>query len=247
MHIKVKYQFLPAALCAFIAAGCGGAADESGAAEDAMADDAAEAAGMEADPTYAPEGEATGLPAGFDLRLDRATDNAADFHVAATDGGWHFETGPRAIMYDAADNTVESGDYAVSASFTEIGAPPNHREALGLIFGGQNLQAPDYTYSYFVVRATGDYLIKKRMGEETVEVTDGWVASDAVNAATPDGADVTNVLEVRVVGDQVHFSVNGTEVTTLPASGLDVYGVAGIRMNHNLEVRVTDWRMTNGQ
>jgi hypothetical protein len=211
-----------------------------------MADDTADAAGMEADPTMAPEGGATGLPAGFELRLDRSTDNSADFHVMEMGGGWHIETGPRAIMYNAADNTVDSGDYTVSASFTEIGAPPNHREALGLIFGGRNLQTPDYTYSYFVVRATVEYLIKKRVGEETEEVTEGWVASDAVNAATPDGADVTNTLQVQVMGDQVHFSINGTEVATMPAADLDVHGVAGVRMNHNLNVMVNDWNLTRG-
>jgi hypothetical protein len=239
--MKMKSDLLLAALFAVAAVGCGGADVDT-----EMAEETAEAAGMEADPTLAPEGEATGLPAGYSLRLDRATDNAADFHVMEMGGGWHFETGPRAVMYNAADNTVTEGDYTVSASFTEIGAPPNHREALGLIFGGQNMDAENYTYSYFVVRATGDYLVKKRAGEETMEVTEGWVASDAVNAATPDGADVTNVLEVRVAGDQVHFSINGTEVATMPAADLDVYGVAGIRMNHNLNVMVSDWSLTQG-
>jgi hypothetical protein len=243
MQMKANHQVLLATLFAFAAAGCGGADTD---ADMEMADDTADAAAMEADPTMAPEGAATGLPAGFELRLDRTTDNAADFHVMEMGGGWHIETGPRAIVYNAADNAVESGDYTVSASFTEIGAPPNHREALGLFFGGQNLQAPDYTYSYFVVRATGEYLIKKRVGEETEEVTEGWVASEAVNAATPDGADVTNTLQVMVMGDQVHFSINGTEVATMPAAELDVHGVAGVRMNHNLKVMVNDWNLTRG-
>jgi hypothetical protein len=241
--MKANHPILLATLFAFAAVGCGGADTD---ADMEMADDTADAAGMEADPTMAPEGGATGLPAGFELRLDRSTDNSADFHVMEMGGGWHIETGPRAIMYNAADNTVDSGDYTVSASFTEIGAPPNHREALGLIFCGRNLQTPDYTYSYFVVRATGEYLIKKRVGEETEEVTEGWVASDAVNAATPDGADVTNTLQVQVMGDQVHFSINGTEVATMPAADLDVHGVAGVRMNHNLNVMVNDWNLTRG-
>jgi len=240
--MRANHELLLAAVFAVVAVGCGGEADT----EADMPGDGTEAASMEADATLSPSGEATGLPAGYEMRMDRATDNRADFHVTGMDGGWHFETGPRAIMYNAAENTVDSGDYTVSASFTEIGAPPNHREALGLIFGGQNLQAPDYTYSYFVVRATGDYLIKKRMGDETEEVTEGWVASNAVHAATPDGADVTNVLEVRVAGDQVHFSINGTEVTTMPVADLDVYGVTGIRMNHNLNVMVNGWTLTRG-
>lgn len=238
--MKSTYDLALAALFAVVAVGCGSGADTDTDMD--MAEDAAEAA----DPTMSPEGTATGLPAGFELRLDRTTDNAADFHVMEMGGGWHIETGPRAIMFDAAANTVTEGDYTVSATFTEMGAPMNHREALGIFIGGQNLQAPDYTYTYFVVRGTGEYLIKKRMGEETSEVTEGWQASDAVNGATSESGDIRNMLEVRVAGDQVHFSVNGTEVATMPAADLDVYGVAGIRMNHNLNVMVENWMLNRG-
>jgi hypothetical protein len=234
--MKARPELLLAASLAFVTVGCGGETEMDQATQSTE----------EADPTMAPEGQATGLPAGFALRLDRSSDNAADFHVMEVDGGWHIETGPRAIMYDAANNTITNGDYTLSASFTEIGAPPNHREAFGLIFGGQDLQELGYRYSYFVVRATGDYLIKKRAGGETEELTGGWIASDAVDAAAEDGGDVTNVLQVRVAGDQIHFSVNGTEVTSMPASDLDVYGVAGIRVNHNLNVMVSDWSLTQG-
>jgi hypothetical protein len=84
--MKANHPILLATLFAFAAVGCGGADTD---ADMEMADDTADAAGMEADPTMAPEGGATGLPAGFELRLDRSTDNSADFHVMEMGGGWH--------------------------------------------------------------------------------------------------------------------------------------------------------------
>lgn len=193
------------------------------------------------DPDIAPAGEAPALPAGYELRLDQAEASAAGYHVESADGSMRVETGPAGILYRTND-VVESGDYTVSATFTEIGAPAGHREAFGLIFGGQDLQGDAQTYSYFLVRADGSYIIKRREGGDTPNVTEGWVESDAVNAATEDG-DVTNELTVAVEGEQVRFSVNGTEVATIPASELDTHGIAGVRVNHNLNVRVDDFRI----
>jgi hypothetical protein len=39
----------------------------------------------------------------------------------------------------------------------------------------------------------------------------------------------------------VHFLINGTEVTTVPAADIDTNGVAGVRVNHNLNVMVNGW------
>lgn len=215
---------------------CGGG---EAAPEDAEA--GTESAAETADPTVTPAGEPTGLPAGYALTLDREGQNPADFRAMEMDGGVHIQTGPAGVFYNPT-NTVTSGDYSVSATFTEVGAPPNHREALGLIIGGSNLDSPNQQYTYFLVRADGQYLIKKRAGSETSTVVD-WTASDAVNKAAEQG-DVTNALEVAVRGDHVHFSVNGTEVAAVPAAEVDTHGVAGVRVNHNLNVMVSNWTVT---
>jgi hypothetical protein len=221
-------------LVAFALAGCGGAGDT---AEEGM--DAEEQTGGEtADPTVAPAGAATGLPAGYELRLDNPSQNAADFHVRDMAGTLHIEAGPRAVLYNPANTAT--GDFTASATFTEVGAPPNHREAYGIFFGGNDLQGAGLRYTYFVIRPTGEYLIKKRMGEETMETAGGWTASPAVTKAEG-GADVTNALRVERRGETVHFFVNDTEVTTMPAADLDVQGVAGVRVNHNLELMVANW------
>jgi hypothetical protein len=221
-----------------LALAVGACAPADDAAMDDM-DDMDDAGMVDDDPDLAPAGPATGLPAGYAVRLDNEDAAAADYHVEELDGGMMVRTGPGGILYDA-QNVPAGDDYTVSATFTEVGAPAGHREAYGLIIGGSDLSGPAQRYTYFVVRGDGRYLIKKRDGAETMNVTDGWQESDAVVAADVDG-DVTNALSIAVRGDQAHFSVNGTEVAAFPTAELDVAGVAGVRVNHNLNVRVEDF------
>lgn len=223
------------ALALVLAVGACAPADDT----DDAADMGNDAAMMEDDPTLTPEGPATGLPAGYEMRLDHADAATTDFHVESMDGAMMVRTGPAGVLYDANDLTSK-GDYTVSATFTEVGAPAGHREAYGLVIGGSDLAGPGQRYTYFVVRGDGSYLIKKRNGEETSNVTDGWQQSDAVEAAEQDG-DVTNALSIAVRGNQAHFSVNGTEVAAFPTADLDVAGIAGVRVNHNLNVRVENF------
>jgi hypothetical protein len=226
------------ALLLALAVGACAPADDAadGMADDGMADDAGM---MEDDPTLAPAGPTTGIPAGYAVRLDRADQDAADFHVEEGDGSMMIRTGPAGVLYSS-ENVPAEGDYSVSATFTEVGAPAGHREAYGLIIGGADLSGEAQRYTYFLVRGDGRYLIKQRNGAEAMNVTDGWQDSDVVVAAEEDG-DVTNDLSIAVRGDQAHFSVNGTEVATFPTADLDVAGIAGVRVNHNLNVRVEDF------
>jgi len=244
--MKAGTAITAGAFFALVLAGCGGADTETETSGQAAAESTA--GQMAADQDVAPAGESMGLPAGFEVRLDHSEGVLADFHAMATDGGLHVQTGPAGILYNVAEASVESGDYTVSATFTEVGAPINHREAYGLIIGGSDLQGPAEAYTYFLVRADGSYLIKKRAGEETSPITEGrngWVASESVHAAAQAG-DVSNALEIRIEGETAHFSVNGTEVTTLPAADIDAHGIAGVRINHNLNVQVTNWNLTRG-
>jgi hypothetical protein len=235
------------ALLAFVFAGCGGADTETETSGQAATE--ATAGQMASDPDVAPAGESMGLPAGFEVRLDKPDGVLADFHTMSMDGALHIQTGPPGIFYNATENTVETGNYSVSATFTEIGAPINHREAYGIFIGGSDLQGPAQAYTYFLVRADGSYLIKKRAGEETTPVTEGgrngWVTSEAVHAAAEAG-DVTNALEIHIDGETAHFSINGTEVTTMPVSEINAWGVTGARINHNLDVQVSNWMLTRG-
>jgi hypothetical protein len=45
---------------------------------------------------------------------------------------------------------------------------------------------------------------------------------------------------VEVAADEVRFSVNDVEVATLAAEGLDTEGIFGLRVNHNVNIHVTN-------
>ena len=174
---------------------------------------------------------------GWESRLDRGTDANAVLHFRTMGSGVHATTAGRgaAIFWQPSDTA--SGNYTISASFTQT-KPSDHPNAYGLFFGGSSLSVDNQQYSYFVIREGGEYLIKKRMGDETPDVV-GWTANSAINDLNADGR-ATNVLSVEVGSSQVRFLVNGTEVSSQPRSAVDTEGITGLRVNHQLDVHIGD-------
>ncbi len=81
--------------------------------------------------------------------------------------------------------------------------------------------------------------MKRRVaGDSTTAVTPNWTDNDAVVKADSAGKAV-NELSIMVRGGKVSFQVNGKEVYTADASGLDTKGIAGYRVNHNLDVHLS--------
>lgn len=189
-----------------------------------------------------PAGAATSarLPPGYALRLDRENRAAADFVVAATEGGMEVHTGPAGILYRP-EQVIEATTFGVHAAFTEVDAPEGHREGFGLFVGGRDLESTSQQYVYFMVRGDGHYLIKQRDGDATRDVSDGWQFSTAVRVATDH--DVVNALAIAVDRMGVHFLCNGHTVATIPGGRLHTQGIVGVRVNHNLRVRIQDFRV----
>jgi hypothetical protein len=217
-------------LLALAVASCGGAADGEASGE-APASGSATAEGSAA-------AQESALPPGWSIRLDRPGSDPSEFRLSEADGALEIRTGPAGIAWRERD-ALAAAAYAVSATFTEVGAPAGHREAYGLFIGGRDLEADGQAYTYFLVRGDGRFLVKRRDGASTADVTDGWRPSEAVVPAA-DG-DPTNTLEIRVEPDQVRFLVNGTGVATVPAGEIDVEGAFGLRANHNLHLRIADF------
>ncbi len=179
------------------------------------------------------------LPDGYALRLDRPNRDPTEFVTMSDGGALHVRTGPAGIIYRP-DQVVDAARYTVRARFTEIGAPIGHREGFGLFFGGQDLEGDRQRYTYFLVRGDGRFLIKRRDGASTFDMTDGWEESGAVRVPSSESRDVANELAITVDGDRVRFSCNGESVADIPVGDLSTLGVVGVRVNHNLEVRVQD-------
>ncbi|MDB4949122.1 MAG: hypothetical protein JWM27_1771 [Gemmatimonadetes bacterium] len=183
------------------------------------------------------------LPAGWQMRLDRPQANAANLRFVRERAGYHFTAGPAAILWQPADSA--SGTYTVRGTFTQTKAP-THPEAYGLFLAGTDLHGANQSYLYFEVRGDGKYLVKHRAGAEVHTITD-WTDNAAIAKADAAGR-ATNALEMRVLPDGVHLFVNGTAVQVLPADHTGpVSGIAGLRLNHNLDVQVTGFRIVRAR
>jgi hypothetical protein len=171
----------------------------------------------------------------------------AKFYVAGT--GLHVTSGPAAIYWNPA-NTVPA-NYTVHATFIQQSASA-HPEGYGLMIGGIRLNAPDQNYLYFLVRQDGKFLINHRANDSTVHKIVDWTANPAVKAIDATGK-ASNTLEVVVMPTKLSFRVNGTEVHSLDRKEVDrdgprsgTSGVAGLRVNHNLDVHIAGFGITPG-
>jgi hypothetical protein len=172
------------------------------------------------------------LPTGWKARID-GSEPIAGVKVMSMGSGLHFMTGPAGIYYKPADKAA--GAYTATATFTQM-EPAAHPEAYGIIIGGSSLEGAAQKYTYFVIRQDGKYLIKRRAGADTPTIID-WTDNAAIKKADASGK-MTNTLAIDVGKDKVRFLVNGTEVTATAAAQVDTDGVAGLRINHNLNVHV---------
>ena len=171
---------------------------------------------------------------GWEVRLDRGSDAASVLSFMTMGTGVHATTAGAGAAIFWQPTSMTKGTYRISASFTQA-EPSNHPNAYGLLFGGSDLAGPNQRYSYFVIRENGQFLIKKRMGSETPTMVD-WTAHDAINVFER----TTNRLTVEVGSSQVRFLVNSMEVATQPRSAVDTDGITGLRVNHFLNVHITN-------
>ena len=177
---------------------------------------------------------------GWKIRADRSTDvkdpdAPGDIKFMEMGGGLHAINPQAAVYWNPANSPA--GTYTIKGTF-KLMKPSGHTNYYGLIFGGSNLEGPTQAYTYFLVGQDGTWLIKKRDGDTATSNVAPKTPNDAVQKPGADGTSV-NALEVRVGADKVDFVVNGTVVHSMPKAGLTTDGIAGLRVNHQLEVMIT--------
>ena len=180
------------------------------------------------------------LPKGWSARPDGSGD-VKSIKFAVMEPGYHVTLGPATILYRDTDNA--KGPFHTLAKFNQT-KKPKHSEGYGLFMGGQDLTGPNQAYTYFLVRDDGTYLIKRREGEKTTELTKGWTSHPAVKKAGPDGTTV-NLLEIDAKQNpsKIEFKVNGQTVHAMSAKEMNTKGVVGLRVNHNLDVHIEDFAL----
>jgi hypothetical protein len=188
-------------------------------------------------------------PAGWKVRVDRSQsagdpDNTPNLKVVTMGKGFHVTGGPAGTFWNPANTAA--GDYTVKATFTLV-KPSNHTNYYGLVFGGGDLDAAGQNYIYFLIAQDGTYLVKHRAGEATHDVQR---ATPHKAIQQPDAKGQSrNTLEARVAGNTISYVVNGTVVHTTPKTGMTAKtdGIAGVRVNHVLEVHVEGFEVTKGK
>jgi len=191
-----------------------------------------------ADPDKKVAGGGT-LPAGWSATLDRDNASLADVKLVAMGPGWHVTTGPAVIVYRAAD--AVKGSFHTLATFRQTKAP-THPEAYGLIVGGKDLNGANRSYLYFIIRGDGKFMINSMKGTvRTVLVP--WTDNAALVKQDATTGAATNKLEIdgKVQPGKIAFKINGTVVHEMPAAGVDLDGIVGLRVNHNLDVHISDF------
>lgn len=190
---------------------------------------------------------------GWDLRIDRRPlsrgMSSDDSRMVEENGDFRLSVGPAGYFWNPA-NTA-SGNYEVSATFTEHAMSSDHPHPYGIFIGGSDLESENEKLLYCIVYGNGDYVAKTFHGEEVTTVADRQ-PSDAVNAAGADGM-ATNTVGWRVQDGTATCVINGTDVASFSADEVtgpnmldSLDGIYGIRVSHNLELTVSDFGMTGG-
>jgi hypothetical protein len=178
------------------------------------------------------------LPAGWSARTDKEGE-LANVKFVTMEPGYHLTLGPATILYRQKDHA--KGPFHTLAKFDQM-KKLKHSEGYGLFMGGQSLAGKDQKYTYFLVRDDGSYLIKRRDGEATTDVSKGWTAHPAVKKGDAQGH-ASNLLEIdaKQNPNKVDFKVNGQTVHSADAKNTNIKGIVGLRVNHNLDVHIQDF------
>jgi len=177
-------------------------------------------------------------PPDWRVRFDDPAATEADLEMfVSMPPGWHVTTGPSGIFWDPALRA--QGEFRAEMEVF-LFDPQGRREGFGIFVGGSDLEGRGQTYTYFLIRDGGQFLIKRRRGDDTYEVTD-WASHDAIRAYAQRGDEVSvrNVLAVEAGREKVRFLVNGQEVMSLPRGDLQLDGIVGLRVNHRLNLHVS--------
>lgn len=175
-------------------------------------------------------------PDGWEIRLDNEDADMGDVAFMAMPPGMHLMTGPALIAWHA--DSVASGDFRIESE-TFLFNPQGRREGYGFFVGGSDLDGPNRSYTYFLLRNGGEFLVKRRDGEE-MSVIEGWTAHSAIVAWDEDaGNTAKNVMALEAEGSELRLFVNGEQVWSGQRGDLRTDGIFGLRVNHAVNVHIT--------
>lgn len=177
-------------------------------------------------------------PEGWQVRTDQANADPSAIAFTEMPPGHHVTTGPAAIFWRPGDEA--GGRYRLDLE-AHLFDPEGRREAFGLFFGGRDLAGDAQRYTYFLIRDGGEFLVKVRDGRETSTLVE-WTAHPSILSFSDreeGGASVLNHLAVEADDAEIRFYVNDVEVTSVTRRPGTMEGIAGLRVNHNLNLHIS--------
>ena len=229
------------ALCALLA--CSDYSEKSDQSGETSMDEASESS---APNPLEPANDNLAVPIDWDLRLDDAdlalnvhadSDSSSGIYFVNMNPGWHITTGPAAIFSHPG---LEGSGLFKAETAIHLFDPGERRESFGLFFGGQNLTEENISYDYFLIRQGGEFLVKRRSGEDTSTLIP-WTKHEAIMSFNERSeASELNTMSVEVLADSVHFAVNEVRVGGLASNEVNTDGLLGLRVNHALNLHILD-------
>lgn len=184
-------------------------------------------------------------PTGWRWALDRPARASAGGQAIGTDSlveftpmapGWHLTMGPGGVLHDPR----EQADHRFVLTAEMILFPDAAMDGeYGIFVGGRDLESSERKQWFaFVVRGDGSAAVMHRAGPETHLIVP-WARHAGVKPR-PDGATVTNVLQLRAEPDSIRFLVNGERVAAFARAALDVNGPFGFRLGTRVNLHATN-------
>jgi hypothetical protein len=168
-----------------------------------------------------------------------------DSKLAPEGAGFRLMTGAAGLYWNPAN--MGKGDFSVKATFNEPKQPYNHPHPYGVFIGGKGLDGDAPQALYCAAYRNGTYIVRGFSGGKPFAVVQKPAPNDAIQKGAADAA-VTQDVALRVAGDKVECTVNGTSVwsgTKADVTGagkLDsTDGVTGIRVSHNSDAMVSNF------
>lgn len=167
-----------------------------------------------------------------------------DSRFEEKDGAFHISAGSQSTYWNPANTAT--GDYTVSASFTEPKTPAGHPHPYGIFIAGSGLDTEAPSYLYCVAYSDGRALVRGFSNGQVVNFFKPQVIGSVAKAEP--GGTVTQNIAWTVKGDRAECSINGDVVAGFSKADLvgegklpSLDGIYGIRAAHNVDVVVKDF------
>jgi hypothetical protein len=188
--------------------------------------------------------------AGWQGRPDPGTGAVNDASLDVKGSDIEIHTGPAMLYWNPANKGT--GDFTVSATFTEpkYMSANDHPHPYGVFIGGNNLDKDGTTALYCAAYGRGTFIVRE-FAPAVVNINGRGAANDAVHKAPAKGEAVEQTIALSVKGSRVTCSINGTEVASYDKGEVTgagkiptTDGIVGIRVAHNVDVTVKDFKIT---